>query len=509
MPSYKVPGVYYEETVNQAAVITGTNLSAAAFLGSNPRGPVVPTYINSWSQYLQLFGGFVSGYLLPHAVFQYFSNGGREAYVCRVAGSGAAAATKTLNDRAGTPLPTLRVDATNPGAWGNTMYIDITDAGTDRFNLVVRLGGTSDAYIVERWTDLSMNDTDARYVENVINSQQAGSNYIKVTDLDSNLATPTPTAAPADRPALQTATALATGTDGAAITDTDVVGSGTPGGALLLFDQIDQPLSLNIPGVSAAASVNLATAYASGRGDMFVVIDPPVGQSASQMATYAATLTATSFGALYYPWIYVADPAGGTGSTRLIPPGGAVLGQYAATDTSRGVYKTPAGLGTRLGGAISTELQLTQNDLGTLNAAGVNAIRQIVGAGVVVMGGRTLKPNGSDKFISIRRSLIYIRSSLVTSTRFAIFEPNDSVLWNTLQAVIGRFLLDFWASGGLRGNTPGDAFYVKCNDENNTGSSIAAGEVHIEIGVALQYPAEFLVIKLTQREVGAAVTVAA
>jgi phage tail sheath protein FI len=53
--------------------------------------------------------------------------------------------------------------------------------------------------------------------------------------------------------------------------------------------------------------------------------------------------------------------------------------------------------------------------------------------------------------------------------------------------------------GGLRGDTAAQAFYVKCDVENNPNESIAQGEVHIEVGVALQYPAEFVVINLSQK----------
>jgi phage tail sheath protein FI len=156
---------------------------------------------------------------------------------------------------------------------------------------------------------------------------------------------------------------------------------------------------------------------------------------------------------------------------------------------------------------VGVERKLTGTELDSLNMANVNAIRHLPGAGVVIMGGRTLKLSGSDKYVASRRTLIYIRSSLISSTRFAIFEPNDEHLWLVLRSIIERFLLDFWQVGGLRGNSADEAFYVKCDDEMNTPQSIAAGEVKVQIGVALQFPAEFVVFTLSQREVGATVTV--
>jgi phage tail sheath protein FI len=497
MPSYRRPGVYFEETISPAEAVTSTNLSAGAFLASNPRGPVVAQRVTSWTQYMTYFGGFFGiNDLLPFAVFEFFSNGGREAWVARVAGSGAAPATKVLVDRATpTPANTMTVTAANPGVWGNSLYVDVVDVTPDRFSLVVKLGGAGDAYTVERWLDLSMDPTDSRYAPALVNATSGGSPYIRVTDMNSA------TTAPGDRPAIQTGTALAGGNDGGTVAAADL------GAALPVFDSVDMPLALNLPGHSGAA-VGTALSYAAARGDVFVVVDPPQGNDVATVLTYAGGLTATSFGAMYYPWVQVADPASSApGAMRTIPPGGAVIGQYATTDASRGVFKTPAGINTRISGAVGVERRLTGAELDSLNMANVNAIRQIPGAGIVIMGGRTLKLSGSDKYISVRRTLIYIRSSLISSTRFAVFEPNDDRLWLVLRSMIERFLLDLWQQGGLRGTTADAAFFVKCDDELNTPQSVAAGEVKVQIGVALQYPAEFVVFTLSQREVGATVTV--
>jgi hypothetical protein len=69
-------------------------------------------------------------------------------------------------------------------------------------------------------------------------------------------------------------------------------------------------------------------------------------------------------------------------------------------------------------------------------------------------------------------------------------------------------LTNFWSQGGLRGNTPAEAFFVKVDAGNNTQATIDNGEVHIEIGVALQRPAEFIIIKIGQFDGGTTVTVA-
>jgi phage tail sheath protein FI len=115
------------------------------------------------------------------------------------------------------------------------------------------------------------------------------------------------------------------------------------------------------------------------------------------------------------------------------------------------------------------------------------------------MGARTLLQDGTaNKYVNMRRSLIYIKEQLSDITTFALFENNDERLWAKLRTSVASFLNDYRNQGGLRGTTPQQAFYVKCDAENNSTNAIANGEVHIEVGVALQYPAEFVVINLSQ-----------
>jgi phage tail sheath protein FI len=69
-------------------------------------------------------------------------------------------------------------------------------------------------------------------------------------------------------------------------------------------------------------------------------------------------------------------------------------------------------------------------------------------------------------------------------------------------------LTNFWSQGGLRGTVPQQAFFVLCDTTNNPLSTVEAGQVNIQVGVALQRPAEFVVINIGQFDGGATVTVA-
>jgi phage tail sheath protein FI len=496
--AFQRPGVYVQEVLNPIQSTVGPNSdSVGAFIGTNDRGPTTPTLVTSWSQYTNLFGTWntTASNNLPLGVYMFFANGGSRAYVKRVVGAGAATAVRTFNDRAGTPLATLRLNSKNEGTWGNSINVTISNSlTTGKFDLTVYYGGNTDAEIVEKFTDLSMTPTDTRFAVSVIN---AGSVYVTATDLGSA------TTGSDRNPSVVTNQALSTGANGSTVGNiTDFSG----------FDVINQSLILNVPGVTAATTINAAISYAESRDDVFVVIDS-TSATAADALTLAATYTPTSYAAVYYPPLVISDPTvgvgGASGQTKTVGAGAALVGIYSTTDASRGVFKAPAGLQTRVAGAVSVAT-LTNTELDSLNsaAAPVNAIKYVPGSGIVVMGSRTLKTGYVDKYVPVRRTLIYLRKALTDLTEFAIFEPNDEALWRRINATVSGFLTGFWSQGGLRGATPQQAFFVKVDATNNPQASIDNGEVHLEVGVALQRPAEFVVIKIGQFDGGTTVTVA-
>ena len=494
--AYLRPGVYIEETLNPIPPLAGpASTSVAAFVGAADRGPLDPTLVTSWTQYTSLYGSWGTLNTLTTAVYLFFANGGNQAYVKRVTAGAAAAATRVFDDRSATTDPTLNVFAKNPGTWGNSVYITITDSSlANHFDLVVYNGGTTSAFIVERYTDLNMTVGNARYAPTAIN---AVSNVITTTDANS-------AAVGALRnPGVVALQPLAAGATGSAVTESDVANS------MASFDTVTSSLVLNAPGVISTSPVNTILSYAEGRDDVFVVIDAMNDTVTNQM-TRAATYTSTSLGAVYYPNLTI--PSNTSSSPDAIETafcGGAIVGQFISTDVSRGVFKAPAGVNNRIAGAVAVT-KLTNANLDTMNsaAAPVNAIRFIPGSGIVVMGSRTLKAGYADRYVPVRRSLIYLRKALTDLTDFAVFEPNDAVLWRRIKASLEGFLTDYWSQGGLRGATPADAFFVKCDSSTNTLIKIDNGEVNMEIGVALQRPAEFVIIKIGQYDGGTTVTVA-
>lgn len=542
MATLSRPGVYVDEASFPTFVAAAPGNAAAAFVGMCPRGPIMqPTIVNSWREFTQYFGTFEKKYMpsaLHLAVYTFFSAGGTSAVVIRMTttSSQPVPANTVLDDTGASAQPTLEVFADNPGQWGNNVYIDIvpgtssvsgspgsgTNPGTpgqvQTFTIQVHYPDPTSSP-VEQWPNLSMtpgstNQGYGNYALDVVNSPYTGSNFIELVDLHSSNVNQPPT----NNPGVVTGQQLQNGLDGNNPASPPAQAP-SPGpsdfmNACQLLDQYpDQPFVLNLcgqwdPNVTGGVVKN----YAEPRGNIFVVLDPPPGYGAGPMANWASSLSFRSDrAALYYPQVVISDPyASQSGQTRTVPPGGFICGQYLVTDGSRGVAKAPAGLGTSLGGVYGVESTgiLTNVDQGTLNDSNVNCLVAVPGYGVVIWGARTLSQFLVTRYVPVARSLIYLSTEFVALTRFAVFEQNDYVLWGSIYSVLNQFLTSFWQSGGLSGLSASDAFYVLCDNTINTPATIQQGIVNVEVGVALQYPAEFVVIKIGQWAGGQNVAIA-
>lgn len=495
MPAYSNPGVYVSESPLATNVRrANTSQSVAAFFGTASRGPAEATLINSWAGFKNTYGDISVDHELGYSLYHYFANGGRDAYVSRVYSASATAASATIsyypNGSASATAVLLTVYAKSRGIWGNDLSLSLSQgvvqaSGTavPTFNLTVTLDGSE----VERWTEVSTNPTSNRYVETLINTY---SKFITVT-VNADAKTPKGSS----WLFITTANTLSTGSDGSSVTDTDYIN------ALSSIDLVDGVLIMNAPGVTSSAVISQMITKAESRGNSFVVIDPT---NDTNVATIGGATVSnygnSSYAAVYYPMLKMADPGkSGPGAIRNTYPGGAVIGAYIRTEVARTVAKAPAGYGVEIRNAYGLGANFTPSETATLyDTYGINVFKSVPGGGIVINGTRTLDKTSPGKYIPIRRSLNYIKQILKDATEFAVFEPNDERLWTTINMRCASVLADFWRAGGLKGRNASEAFYVTCDETNNTSESIAQGEVRIEVGVALQYPAEFVVISVSQ-----------
>lgn len=503
--AYSRPGVYISERLLPAPIaVLGTANAAGAALGAFAQGPTTVTRVTSWYDFVQKFGGYSAAFPATFGVGEFFQNGGSELWVRRVLGTGAAAATASI-PRSGVGAAIGSVTAKNLGADGNNIRFQLTAANVSGYyNFYVykeTAASSSDSsndndVLIEQYTNVVLDDTaSSDYLPTVI-SLNSTNVTVAITD---NANAPATSRIP-----------LTGGSNGTAPVAADYVT------AVANFGTVDQPLVMFAPeiisvlGSSNGKTVHDAIISWCGSNNGFAVIDTDDSLTADAAIDYATSLAATSYAAVYYPNIFIADPLGRSStSLRKIGPAGSIAGLYIYTDKQTGPFKAPAGIRANVRGAIALEKTLTSSELDGLNTGTksngtvgkpVNALRNLPGAGVVSMGSRTLLQDGTaNRYVNMRRSLIYIRKNLNDLTQFALFENNDENLWSRIRTVLGVFLNDYRNQGGLRGTTQAEAFYVKCDAENNSTDDIANGEVHIEVGVALQYPAEFVVITLSQK----------
>lgn len=519
--TYQLPGVYVREVPAQTQVTVPPTTTTAVFIGTALRGPSNPTLITSWSNYTTVFGPLSNDYDLGYAVYNYFANGGGATYVSRVTDSGAAAAAYTFSGTVSSTSTTLfALTAKSVGTWANSSATDnglraqitfdrntCTATGTSAtitsstvFSLSIIYNGLE----VERWQELSLDPTSGRYVKDVLN---LFSSYVTCGTPVTLASGSTMVVVVADGTYATASSAFASGTNGTApANDTEkatlwyTILSGN-GGTIQGYDNIKNPLLINFVGQVIKDVVDKALLYASERGDSFVIIDCGKSDDYSAAAARDYGTTATKgFGAAYFPALVMGDPArSGPAALRTCFPGGAVAGAYVRSENTRGVAKAPAGYSLELSNVYGLSTSVTATQESTLySTKGTNVFRSLPGGTFVINGARTLSTNRASKYITVRRSLNYVKALVQAQTAFAVFEPNDSRLWDSINNRLSSVLTGFWASGNLKGKSPSEAFYIICNSTNNTPSTIDDGFVNVEIGVALLSPAEFIVININQ-----------
>jgi phage tail sheath protein FI len=202
-----------------------------------------------------------------------------------------------------------------------------------------------------------------------------------------------------------------------------------------------------------------------------------------------------TYAAFYFPWLQVFDPA--TGRNIFVPPSGHVAGIYARVDYNRGVHKAPAN--EVVLGATGLKWPVSKVQWDGLNWNGINCILSLHD-NITVWGARTIggDANLDFKYVNVRRLVLYLLKSIDEGIQWVVFEPNNPALWQKITRNVTAFLTNVWRDGALFGNTPQEAFYVKCDAETNPPELRDLGQVVTEIGVAVIRPAEFVVFRISQ-----------
>jgi Bacteriophage tail sheath protein len=270
-----------------------------------------------------------------------------------------------------------------------------------------------------------------------------------------------------------------------------------------LNDRNDVSL-LAVPGIGTQRMMDLGVAYCESRPrqDIFYVGESgKLDHSVAQAGTFRKSLTkASSYGALYFPWVLARDPSGRTSRPVALPPSGFVAGLYARIDGTRGVWKAPAGTEAGLNGATGLAAELSDAQQAELDPIGVNCLRRRDPGGVFAWGARTLSSDPEWKYVPVRRTEIMIRKSIYDGIQWAVFEPNDRRLWASLRAGIGAFMSGLFRAGAFQGAKASDAYFVRCGlGDTMTQDDIDRGQVIVLVGFAPLKPAEFVIVRIQQK----------
>lgn len=378
------------------------------------------------------------------------------------------------------------------------------EVSTREFDLTISMGGTEDEDVVETWTALSMESDATNYAVDVLNEGIQGSKYVVATDEASGNG-------PGDNvPQEQPLTRVDPGSDGVP-TPGNFIGSVETRTGFYAFDPYEVQLVCSEN--DAPAVVTAALSYCANRGDcMFVGTVPEgyIGPDASAAVNYGQRFQGKKvYGALYGPYVQVTDPIGnGPNPTRLIPPTGHILGVYARIETSRGIHKAPAGDEADLRGVLDVAYRLSSTEHDNLvRNAGINGIRAVAGAGVVVDASRTLSTDTRWLYVNVRLLFNYIKSSLRTGLSWVRQEPNRDRLWNQVKyGTVTPFLLGLYRQGAFGTGAPSDVFTVVCDASNNPPEEVDKGNFKVEVYLYPSKPAETVIIIVGQQPSGGSVT---
>lgn len=179
-----------------------------------------------------------------------------------------------------------------------------------------------------------------------------------------------------------------------------------------------------------------------------------------------------------------------TGVIEEQPPTVAIPAIFGKLITKYGIQQAPAGVEAILPNVTGVSHEYTEREQGILNASNFNCIIPKKRYGVVLWGNRLINSDQDRDYVSDLLLDDYIDNWIKADTETFVFKNADDIMYSEITARITAFLRGLWSKGALAGETPNEAFSVRCDKELNVDAK--KGEVYAEVGWAKKYPAEFI-----------------
>jgi Bacteriophage tail sheath protein len=471
--------------------------SVAAFVGRTLKGPInQPIAISSFSDFQHIFGGLWQPAPLSYAVDHFFENGGRSAYVVRVA-NGARPPTLTLPAGASS----LRLIGVNPGSReflrASVDYDGIPEKDTDSFNLVLQRVRSAGSELIE----------DQEIFRRVSVLTQSG-RFVTDALLESKLARvlgPVPVQRPersvigGSRAAIGYAVSNPDGDDGAPLTDYDVIGSAVDNTGMFSLQATPAFNLLCIPPLAREQDVGLSTLlvaakFCRGR-HAILLVDPP--------STWISPRTALEVlrnwpfrsdnAVMYFPRVQSFDRLRGRAET--FASCGAAAGMIARSDETSPVWAATESEESLLRPGLRPASVVSDQERVKLAQVGVNTLvssRSNVRQG---LSPRTLAAGGAGasdwRYLAARRLSLFIASSIQQGTRWVLMEPNIPSTWERARSLVDGFLQALAEQGAFVGTSPDESHFAIADDRVNREQTVAEGKFNLLYGFATSKPGEF------------------
>ncbi|WP_347555593.1 phage tail sheath C-terminal domain-containing protein [Robbsia sp. KACC 23696] len=252
------------------------------------------------------------------------------------------------------------------------------------------------------------------------------------------------------------------------------------------------------PGKEHLSSTTVTTLCGRAFG-IFGLLDTPSGASAlgadakidPALTIFGESALKNENVAFYFPWFKAGASA--------VPPSAVMAGIYAQVDAERGVWKAPANVAVQ---GLTLATNVSDADQGKLNShsSPVNVVRQFGSDAPMVWGARTADLDSLFKYIPVRRLFNALERDIKKAMKLVVFEPNTSATWEKVRSAIDHYLYEIWRQGGLSGTKPEEAYRILIGrDVTMRAEDIENGKLIAEVAVAPSRPAEFIILRFSEK----------
>lgn len=479
-----MPGVVVTTAVRTGPTTVNVAPASTFFVvGESQRGPTDEArLVNSLAEFEARYGDYIATGTLHQQVQTFFEEGGARAYVARVVGSGATAATLTLNASGGGSALTLT--AANVGTWANNL------TGLSVTTETVGSGIALKLYLNESLLFSTGEQANVANIVSAINDSSTAEVYM----------TATATNASATLGASATAQVFTGGTNDAADSSEYIDG-------LDLFLNQYGAGAVAIPGQYGDTVWSAIETHCVANNRIGLLAFDPANTVTNSIDDADGWITSEAVNPEYVGFYYPSVTMTGSAQTSLtISPEGYVAAKRSIAHNTTGAWGAAAGVQSKAQFITGTAVSVDKNDGDDLDDANINAIRVIQNS-VRIYGARSASTDTTNfRYITARDTLNYIVVEAERRLEDLVFSPIDGrrTVFGRVEARLIGLLDPIRTAGGLfeafdtEGNQVDAGYSVQVTDDLNPITQLATGVVKAKVGVRISSIADRIEIEIVK-----------